>query len=336
MDQTTLASSALDEESKRNAKIINVFFPYMSERVAKAKSQNTKFVHYTTADTAKRIFESKQVWMRKSSCMNDFMEIQHGRICHHAAYTSNRDRMKSILDSIFPDFCEKLEKQLDTWSPLFIRDTYLACISEHGDEQTGDEEDRIGRLSMWRAYGGNAGVAIVMNGTPFLGPSDALKAYTSPVAYLSVQSFAPEFSKLMENMEAEKELLTSMGEQHVLNMLFEAFRFAILCTKHPRFREEREWRIIYNPALAKSDVLIPSFESINGNLQPIVRIPLKNIPEEQLEGIEIPQLIERVIIGPTHYPAAMWEALVGILTQAGMQDADKKVFISDIPLRQVQ
>lgn len=47
-----------------------------------------RFVHYTSADTAKKIIEKEPVWMRQSRCMNDFMEVDYGIDC-----------LKNALDS---------------------------------------------------------------------------------------------------------------------------------------------------------------------------------------------------------------------------------------------
>jgi Protein of unknown function (DUF2971) len=320
----------LDETQIRTWKL---FHPVAFERTSEAISRQLRFVHYTSADTAMRIFQGKEVWMRKSSCMNDFMEIEHGFNCLHAAYKSEKDRFTSVLEGIFPGFCAKLEGLIDGWLPHFRSDTYIACISEHGDESTGDEEDQMGRLSMWRAYGGVTGVAIVMNGGAFLRPSDALKAYASPVAYLSAADFTFEFRRLVDGFENEKGFLGAMGEDAVLDSIFHAFRYAILCTKHPGFREEREWRIIYSPTYLQSDRLISDVQSIGGTPQPIFKIPLKNVPEEGLVGIEMPELIERVIIGPTQYPVAIMEALLSLMKAAGVPDAANKIIVSDIPIR---
>jgi hypothetical protein len=72
---------------------------------------------------------------------------------------------------------------------------------------------------------------------------------------------------------------------------------------------------------------------IGGIPQPIYKIPLKDIPEEGFVGAEIPALIERIIIGPTQFPLVTYEAFVELLSKAGVAEAQKKVFISDIPLR---
>jgi hypothetical protein len=49
--------------------------------------------------------------------------------------------------------------------------------------------------------------------------------------------------------------------------------------------------------------------------------------------MEIPQLIDRVIIGPTLYPYAISEAFDRLLDKAGVANAAQRIFVSDIPLR---
>jgi hypothetical protein len=186
---------------------------------------------------------------------------------------------------------------------------------------------------MWRAYGSVARVGIVVKSLPFLSPSDALKAYTHPVAYRSRDAFDREFSEYVQGLSENASLIESLPEEEVFAHIFAEFRSAILCTKHPGFWEEREWRVIYSPTYEKSERLVQDIQSIAGIPQPICKIPLRDVAEEGLVGIEIPTLVDRIIIGPTQFPVAMYEAFVSLLTQAGMQDAHEKVCVSDIPLR---
>ena len=237
--------------TEEHLRLLQVFHPYAWQKYHRTVEQRTRFVHYTSADTVMRIFQTQEVRMRNATCVNDFMEINHGFDCLQSAYKSNKEKLQAILDGLFPGFCTKLEERFNEWLPHFRSDTYIACVSEHGSEESGDEEDEIGRLSMWRAYGGITGVAVVMNGAPFLGSSSALNAYTSPVAYFSEASFGREFSKLLDGFAANAEMLGTLGEEQVLRNIFEAFRCALVCTKHPGFREEREWRVIYKSGICQ-------------------------------------------------------------------------------------
>lgn len=305
-----------------------IFHPYAFDKTARAFGSGQRFVHYTSADTALKMFRNREVWMRKSSCMNDFMEIEYGFGCLKASTDAHAADLKRIFDGMFPGFNDRLVAAFNGWLPAFRNDTYIACLSEHDVT-----EHWLGRLSMWRAYGGSAGVAIVMKGDPFLRPSDALKAYSSPVAYFDRSRFDAEFKRFIDGVQANADFVKSLGEQTVFGRVFEVFRSAMLCTKHPGFHEEREWRVIYGPSYVQSPHIKREVESVGGTPQPICKIPLANIPAEGLTGIEIPELVERIIIGPTKYPRVIQEAFITLLISIGMTDAANRVVVSEIPLR---
>jgi hypothetical protein len=309
-------------------RLFSIFMPYAMERVMAAHSSHMRFVHYTSADAALNILRSKQVWMRKSSCMNDFMEVEHGLDCIYAAYLKSDGgaRFKEALDKMFGGLRPEIEMLFDGWAPFFRTDTYFTCISEHDSA-----EDTFGRLSMWRAYGESTGIALVVNNAPFLAISDALAAYTSPVAYLNNDEIGTQFALIADKMNSEADFLRSVERETIKAHIFSMLRYAAICTKHPGFREEREWRVVYSPSVEKSKYLEKEVRTIRGVPQPIYKIPLKNVPG--LSGIDIPSFVDRIVIGPSQYPSALREAFIDLLVDAGVKDAANRVFASDIPLR---
>jgi hypothetical protein len=326
METQTPAISGFDAEDLR---VLQLFYPFAFEQTMRGIQQQIRFAHYSSAEAAMRILQSSQVWMRKASAMNDFREIDYGKECLIGAYASDTGkRLKAALEKMFQGITGEIEERFNTWYPHFENGTFLTCISEHDAS-----EDRIGRLSMWRAYGGTTGVAVILRGTPFLAPSDALKAYTSPVAYLSHAQFQREFDRLADGIINNAEFVQSRGRDDVLANIFNAFRMATVCTKHPGFHEEKEWRVIYNPTWQQSDRITPSVEVIRGVPQIVQKIPLVDVPEEGLVGITIPDLVERVIIGPTNFPLEIREATIELLKSKGVANASERVVISDVPLR---
>ena len=307
----------------------SIFTPHALDKIQKITERNGKFVHYTSARVAMSIIQNKEVWMRQATTMNDFLEIEYGLSRLAETYKSDvGEEFKSLIDNMFPGVCDDIVSLFDSWQPSFRLETYLTCISEHLEQ-----EDLTGRLSMWRAYGGNNSVALVMNNGPFLKPSDAIKAYTSPVHYSSGPQFKAQFKQFVNGVSQNRDFVASLGRQYIFNSIFEVFRFAALCTKHPGFHEEKEWRVLYSPNLHQSDKLIADIQEIGGVPQRIYKIPLKNHPDEGFTGAELDELISRIIIGPTEYPYAMKEAFVGLLDKSGVTNPRSKVFVSDIPLR---
>lgn len=275
-------------------RLAHIFFSFAHARRLKVETNRSRFVHYTNAEAAMNILRTKDVWMRESSCMNDFMEVEHGISCVVKAYGAGEKAFARSLDALHPDVSSEIEKLFDGWAPHLRTDTYFTCFSEHDES-----EDTFGRLSMWRAYSEATGVALVVNNKPFLTENTALKAYASPVAYLGDGEFAKEFEKMRSQIDAEADFIRAIDRQVIVANVFQMLKYAALCTKHPGFSEEREWRVIYCPALEKSSHLVKDIQAIRGAPQPIYKIPLKDIPDEGLVDVEIPALIERVIIGKT-------------------------------------
>jgi Protein of unknown function (DUF2971) len=322
-------STPLTPEQQR---LFQIFHPYAAAKQAAAFSAGTRLVYYTRAETAVRILKSRRIWMRKSMCMNDFMEVQYGLQCLYQAYKGEvGKRFQAILDRLFEGLRDPIEKLFDCWTNHLRTDTYFTCVSEHKAE-----EDYLGRLSMWRAYGGTSGVALVMNNAAFqaTAPSDVLQIYASPVAYFDPKKFTDEFAQAVTSIEIEVDFINQQDREDIMGRLFRMLAFAAVSTKHPGFAEELEWRVIYCPWWNRSEHMSKETEIIGGVPQPVYKIPLEDIPEKGLVGLTIPALIDRIIIGPTKDPLAMMEAFTDLLAEAKVEQPNQKIFISDIPLRQ--
>jgi hypothetical protein len=312
------------------ARIKRIFFPYMDRKTSEVVAAGSRFVYYTTADTATSIIRNRQIWMRNTTTMNDYMEVEQGFECLNAAYkTEPGNIFNRSIDACFPGLSEDLKSYFNAWLPDIRRDTYITCVSEHSAE-----EDQLGRLSMWRAYGGQAGVALVLNGVVMFSESDALAAYSSPVAYLNSDTFAAEFVKIAKNIEGEAEYIRRLDREAVKNIVFNMFRFTVLCTKHPGFHEEREWRVVASPAMHPSKLPTPTVEVVRGTPQKVLKIDLQNRPDQGLVGLSLPEILNSIIIGPCEFPQVILGAFRQLLLEAGVSEPDSKIVVSDIPLRQ--
>lgn len=307
--------------------------PHTVERMREIEENCTKFVHYTSAATALSIFQKKEVWMRSAAEMNDFSEVQHGQGC--IAYAWNKSnhgtRLKAMLESIQAGLVKRIEEAFDKRRFHREKESYLISVSEHGGSVV--NEDKYGRLSMWRAYGGDTNVALVMENGPFMRESSALTAFTSPVIYKDREMFLPEFGRVVDRLEDNLEAAKALGGDEI-NKLFDWILHCVaLSVKHPGFAEEREWRVIHSPTLFPSDKLKYGIENIGGVPQRVYKFPLQDFPDQGFYGATLPDLLSEVIIGPTTSAYTIYDALVDALEQAGVENADEKVRISDIPLR---
>lgn len=307
-----------------------IFFPHRTERAADVVASRRRFVYYTSAETALRVLKNKEIWLRNALTMNDFMEVEHGFECLNSAYKGEPgERLQKALDACHEGLAQELLDHFNAWLPGIRHDTYIACVSEHLPD-----EDKSGRLSMWRAYGGSNGVAIVINGDVMFGEGTALGAFSSPCAYWTPEQMGAELTRIAARISEHKAYVAGLERSKVKGTLFEMYRFAVLSTKHPGFSEEREWRVIASPLIHTDSLLTSAVETIRGVPQIVQKLHFENHPDKGLVGLALPDLLHRVIIGPCEFPLVIRRAIHEVLLGSGIEAPGDRIFVSDIPLRQ--
>ncbi len=309
--------------------LAQLFMPHIIERRS-ALSRGMRLVHYTSAEGAHRIITGRQMWLRNAQLMNDFSEVQHGLNCLYAAWESPPGKeLQEMINRVKGGLRDEIAALFDGHTNNLRTQTYITCVSEHRDE-----EDQLGRLSMWRAYGGRNGVALVLNNGAFDAETDEMQVYSSPVFYQSVEEFTEWFAHWSKAIVDAEQALSALGSEVVQNWLFATFRSFALCTKHPAFAEEREWRVFHSPAFeATSDWIEPSNEVVHGVPQPVMKLMLRDDPDRGITGVAPATLVERLIIGPSEYPLQIFQSLAAALEEAGVEHPTSKISISNIPLR---
>jgi hypothetical protein len=314
---------------KVHQKALSIFSSSYLKRAAYLEAHNSRFIQYTSAEAAMNIIKKNEIWLRNAQCMNDYSEIEHGLDCLLKTFKSAEkgEVFQRLLESIFPGIIDEFTNIFDSWIPAFRLHTYIACFSEHPIE-----ENQYGRLSMWRAYGGDRPVALVLNNGPFLSDTDVFHADTNPVSYLDPAEFSEEFHQLSLRINSDKVFIKKLGKEKVINYLFDTFKNFVLCVKHPGFKEEREWRVVYNPTEQVSAHVASSIEVINGVPQEVFKIPLQDIPEENFYGATVPEFINKIIIGPCSQQGVLRQTFLKILEDAGCKNPYSKIHYSGIPL----
>jgi len=308
-----------------------IFMPHSRKQRADVYSKSKRFVHYTSADNALKIIKTKRLWMRSTTCMADYSEVEHGYQML-VSFFSDEKRRKSFTDAL--DICAPgaaLEALtlFEQWWAHIRTNSYVASISEHEDG-----EDWHGRLSMWRAFGGTlAKVALVFRVPAYSGGAEQLNIVFSPVAYMNENEVHETFSTVIKNINADVDFLRTLDRQIVVANVFHMLLTGVTCLKHEGFKEEREWRAIYVPKRASSPLMISSTEVVGGVPQIIYQIPLDRSTSPTLAELDLVSMFDRLIIGPSPYPWAMYDAFVDALAKEGVPDAVKRVCVSGIPLR---
>lgn len=329
----TSASLITPEQLQLAIRLESIFMPNARAKRDDLYSNQSqsRFVHYTSAEAALNIIRTKRIWMRNTTCMSDYREVQHGFDMLNDFFrdVAKKTQFITALDECSPNVGTDAIALFNQWWADIQANTYVASVSEHNSK-----EDLHGRLSMWRAFGGNtARVAVVFNIPWFTGASTALNLNFSPVSYFRQEDVHAEIIAVINGVRANVDFLRSIDRQVLLNYTFLMLMSGVTCLKHEGFDEEREWRVIYAPMRSPSSLMEHSTETIGGVPQIVYKIPLDASVSSALAGLDFGSIFDRLIIGPSQYPLAMYQAFVDALTKAGVPDAPARVFTSGIPIR---
>ena len=309
----------------------DIFFPYATRKLLEFQYSHRSFIYYTTAATALKAIRSCEIWMRLTGVMNDHSEVQHGFNCLSTVLSPTSPTallLANSLNGCFQDLYREVNDLFNQWAPSMLSDTFIACMSEHDID-----DHEYGKLSMWRAYGGHAGVAFVLNPEIFFSPTQALATYIVPVLYSNPESLQIELIELANKIHENTSYVQSMGRHKARDTVFHALRFIAVSTKHPAFKEEREWRIVSSPSLQQSEYVKQYQEVIAEIPQPVLKIELKGQPSQGLIGFGLEDFIKEILIGPCEFPNIIYRSICQELQQNGFNNLLKKIRITGIPLR---
>ena len=314
------------------SKTLNIFSPYASSARQRMIETNGRFVHYTTAENALNIIKSKRMWMRNATCMADYREVHHGfdALNRYFNVATQKDAFNAAINECCQGAAEEAIGLFNQWWHSTQLQTYITSISEHEKS-----EDLHGRLSMWRAFGGQprARVAFVINIPLGIASNQALNAILNPVAYFTDAEVTTELNSVVTNIRSNRDFVGKLGRQFLVQNIFSLLVMGTVCLKHEGFAEEKEWRIVYFPRRAPSPLIESSIEVVAGVPQHVYKIPLENNSSAGISGLGLTELLDHVIVGPSQFPWVLYEAFVAALDSAGVKDAGSKVSVSQIPVR---
>ena len=129
----TLTGEQLDIHKR----IMSIFYPHAMRRREHVIKNKIRFVHYTTAANALSIIRTKRMWMRNTTCMTDYREVQHGldALNRYLAVAENKAAFDAALNECFPGSADETIGLFNSWWQTTQLNTYIASISEHDDRE---------------------------------------------------------------------------------------------------------------------------------------------------------------------------------------------------------
>lgn len=307
----------------------HLFLPLIS-RQQNAKNLGLDFAHYTSAETAFKIIESESFQMRNSRMMNDYSEINLGlEAVKSLFYKTNKgasifwnkmwqhdNNFETLVDNIFT-----------RKSQLLLSNSYIGSLSEYDFNQRSN-----GKLSMWRSYGFPNGVALIFEREEILSEAGKLDIYSYPVIYPEHGLHVPEFDLGVESLAENAQELYEFSGAACAEALVNIILHLAVCTKDSNFKEEQEWRVVYNEEVLPNNNTVSPIKIvpavISGVAQNVCRISL-----DQEAPIHLRRILKAIVIGPTSNPDVATDAFVRLLGEKQYDNPESMVFRTNIPFR---
>ncbi|MBB4153118.1 hypothetical protein GGQ80_001006 [Sphingomonas jinjuensis] len=298
---------------------------HRNRALAMLEVQGEKLAHYTAAGTAMDIISGKSLWLRNAALMNDFSEIEYGTKLLNACLNKYAERFSTVTAMIHPDVERLTLSWLRGLEDVLKSQTYISSLSVI------KADEKLGRLSMWRAYGGlDGGVAIIFNLADLLAREDPYAAMLHPVRY-GDHAFEQFFIDLLDTLAGFAGPLSAEPSRTV-SLLYRLLQEAVLTAKHKGFEEEQEWRLIYSLFVDGADFGTIR-KCVQGLPQVILPLPLERTNPKLGPLFNFADVFHGLVVGPCQYPTQCIEALVQELSDAGVGNAYDLITASDIPLR---
>jgi hypothetical protein len=118
-----------------------------------------------------------------------------------------------------------------------------------------------------------------------------------------------------------------------MKMIFASLYTRVTSLKHEGFKEELEWRAVYNPQVWNSALMRADIETVGGIPQHVYKIPLDAEAYPQIADLDFRLCLDRVIVGPSQYPWVIAQAFGDQIEKMGVPEGRGRVRVSGIPLR---
>jgi hypothetical protein len=242
--------------------------------------------HYTSGNGLIEIIKSGELWSTQVNCLNDASEF---------LYTMARlqERAKTLLASPQPDDIKFLLETIITELKRPVRGAlgwFVACFTEDGDD-----------LSQWRGYGGGeGGYSIEFDSIHLRGMSHQQQVFLGKIEYDEVKQNAffddllkQTISFFLDGIEKQRApTREDWANDFLACWSWHVALFAPMI-KHPKFKEEREWRLLY----PFNDEAIPRMRYLQRSSMLTKHVPIRLMMQD-----EKPRLpLKSVIVGPCRH-----------------------------------
>lgn len=276
--------------------------------------------HYTSGTSLIRIIESGKLWTTQISCLNDAKEIIHAiELLQNAIL----QREKCAVSPEFALLLVQLRELLANPNPE-VAGIFVTCFSERRDD-----------LSQWRAYGGaEGGYAIEFDTEKLLKSTVENRGYLMPVTYdedakeilmADILKWSEEY--FMEGLRLSRAPSPEEWADEFARYWLDSLAYLAPVLKHPSFKDEAEWRLIY--LLKFEDV--QKLQFVEHQSMMTRHVPLEFSKANSSGYTELP--LSGVMVGPKIHQRLSRIAVGDLLASRGYVAENVPVTLTDIPFR---
>ncbi len=272
-------------------------------------NQDIFLQHYTDAIGLHGIVTNRHLRLTNISYLNDATEHQQAGVALRSALSSLVTSSKSSRHSQFYQYLEGRFEEASSFPRIEIdKGTFVGCFSKKTDS-----------LSQWRGYGrGEGGFCIVFRATQLWHAKQG--SVLAPGYWLMPCDYDHErmvqlFKNFIEEALSEcLEMNSSIPDDLIASKLATDVSWIGAGIKHPAFKEEEEWRLIYYGFNGAAPEI---FFRENSTFTPYIKFPLG-------EKDQLLQLIEEVWVGPQRHAD---------LAAAATRDFLRRELGGDVPVK---
>jgi hypothetical protein len=298
------------------------FLQAQVERLGSFKfDPETLLWHYTNGSGLLGILSTGTLYSTQVSCLNDSSEIRYGQFLFQKALT---DRLATLDgDDRVKQFAVHYLKLIEDAATLVTpphapSPFFVTCFSSEEDD-----------LSTWRAYGRGQKYAIAFKAKQLFNPANALLKVNYDANLhkeLAAEVVAGTLKLYEEGLQGKQDAEVAAWEEEFIQAWESKITYLLPLIKDPGFKAENEFRILH--------------EFSHGEFEKMVVLQkdtmmTRHIPLSFPLGGEawVPRLpIEKVMIGPCHYPAVTGISVDTMLRKMGYGTG--KVVHSSRPLQE--
>lgn len=263
--------------------LANVFLSYYVKEFDRIRRENVNLAHYTNILSGYSILKKKEIWLRNITKMSDNMEVKWGlELFKIFLYDNNNLLYNRLTDALAKAHKDAkywklvIDDMIDNFYEKYAQNTYILSLTEYSNKNID--------INLFKNFCKDEGIIFVFNSNCNNKFTEMLNL--TRVVYFDGSTFKRHFNDFIEFIETNKESIESCNLKDVEELLKQAIFYAILSIKHPSFKDENEWRIVYCSEFGNynilSDLIVDDNVEIKGNLEKIYKINLDLLNKNNL------------------------------------------------------